>query len=131
MDRTIMFAALTVAAAVGVVAALKNGQKKKTDWAAIQIMAEVFGAAEAKEWFEEKTGGKTAGGRLLVAYLTPEILQELSVDGEDLDAEHYLVLGVLNEMDQVQDFQFVNFERLEKGFRKLLDDHGGKIIITY
>ncbi|MDO4332469.1 MAG: hypothetical protein Q4C58_07235 [Eubacteriales bacterium] len=131
MDSNFMIATLTAAAAVGVFAAVKNGRKKKTDWAAIQIVVEVFGAAQAKDWFEEKTGGETKGMRLLTAYLTPEILRELSVDREIPDPAHYLVLGVLDERNQVLDYQFVNFERLEEGFRKLLDDNGGRVVITY
>ena len=116
---------------VGVVLAVRSGRKKKTDWAALQLVAEVFGVSQAKDWFAEKTGGNTAGKMLLVAWLTPEIRRELAVSGENLDPDHYLVLAVLGADKKTQTYQLVNFDRLEDGLRQLLTENGGKVIIAY
>lgn len=128
--NTITFFAVA-AIVVGVFLAMRNGRKKKTDWAALQMVAEVFGISQAKDWFAEKTGGHTAGKMLLVAHLTPKICPELTISGKGLDPDHYLVLAVLDADKKTQTYQLVNFDRLENRLRQLLAENGGKVIIAY
>lgn len=118
--------ALSVAAILGIVIAIRGSNKKKVDWAELQMAVDVFTAAKAKDWFAEK-GSK----QLLVAYLTQSMVKELDIHVEKIDAAHYLVLAALDEKNQVKTYQLVNFDRLENSLKELLDSNGGKIVIAY
>lgn len=123
----IMAAAVVVGVAIAVVTSRKN-RTEPVDWRKEQLLVDTFDAAQAKSWFLEKCDGDTSGKQMLVSFLTEQIQKQLELSGEKLDREHYLILSVLENNNPGQ-YQLVNFGCLEDSFLRMLQEHGGKLLI--
>jgi len=132
METILTIGVMTAAVAAGVAIAVVSSRKKKktapVDWRKEQLLVDAFGAAQAKSWFVETCNGDTSGKQMLVAFLTEQIQKQLEISGEKLDWEHYLILSVL-ENDQPIQYRLVNFVCLEESFLRMLQEHGGKLLI--
>lgn len=130
METILTIGVMTAAVAAGVAIAVVSSRKKTApvDWRKEQLLVDAFGAAQAKSWFVETCNGDTSGKQMLVASLTEQIQKQLEISGEKLDREHYLILAVL-ENDQPIQYRLVNFVCLEESFLRMLQEHGGKLLI--
>lgn len=95
-----------------------------------QYVTQTFTAQDAKTWFQERTGGDAAGKMMVLARVNSETAQKLDYEGvELLNPDEYLLQVILDGNREIADIRLVNFETIEDGLRRLLDEGGGTLYI--